>query len=596
MSEPRAQRAVAPHGLSAVEPGRRGARRGEGSRRTTHSSSSLYATLAPRGRDAARRASREPERTPTPDEIHQLRVAARRLRVALRLFRPHAAEQGRRALPRRPALVRELARRRARSRRVRESFKAYVPSLPPEQRGELSGYELYLRRERAEARQRAAAAFASPRTDVAVRRPRSASSPRAERRRVAPLGLVDGARRRAHQHPREARRAFGGSATSSRLALAAHASFTSCASRRNACATSSSSSPTRIRALKQPAKELQNASGSARHTSRRLHGHGSAAPLRQPAQRSKAARERPAAARSSSCAAASSRSRASVRRSFAADSGRLSSRSINAARQARCLTRSAALRMRLFAIGDIQGCAAAFDALLRKIAFRPSRDRLWLVGDLVNRGPDSLGVLRRVMGLGRSVTCVLGNHDLHLLATVAGRRELSPADTFRDVLEAPDLGAIVDWLRHRPLLHYDAHAKRVLVHAGIPPAWTVAQARAEARDVETQLRGRKWRHALKDDVRRRAVGLEPEAARRRPPPLHDQRADAHAVLRPARPHRPLVLGRAGHAAERADSVVRRARTAAPPTRTSSSATGPRSGCCGAATSRRSTRAASGAII
>ena len=96
--------------------------------------------------------------------------------------------------------------------------------------------------------------------------------------------------------------------------------------------------------------------------------------------------------------------------------------------------------MRLFAIGDIQGCAAAFDALLRKIAFRPSRDRLWLVGDLVNRGPDSLAVLRRVMGLGRSVTCVLGNHDLHLLATVAGRRELSPADTFRDVLEAPDLG------------------------------------------------------------------------------------------------------------------------------------------------------------
>ena len=116
--------------------------------------------------------------------------------------------------------------------------------------------------------------------------------------------------------------------------------------------------------------------------------------------------------------------------------------------------------MRLFAIGDIQGCAAAFDALLRKLEFRPSRDRLWLVGDLVNRGPDSLAVVRRVMGLGRSVTCVLGNHDLHLLATVAGRRELSPADTFRDVLEAPDLGAIVDWLRHRPLVHHDRSAKQ----------------------------------------------------------------------------------------------------------------------------------------
>jgi bis(5'-nucleosyl)-tetraphosphatase (symmetrical) len=154
--------------------------------------------------------------------------------------------------------------------------------------------------------------------------------------------------------------------------------------------------------------------------------------------------------------------------------------------------------MRLFAIGDIQGCAAEFDALLRKIAFRPSRDRLWLVGDLVNRGPDSLAVLRRVIGLGRSVTCVLGNHDLHLLATVAGRRELSPADTFGEVLEAPDLESIVDWLRHRPLLHHDRSAKRLLVHAGIPPPWTVGEARAEARDVETQLRGRKWRYALRE--------------------------------------------------------------------------------------------------
>ena len=166
--------------------------------------------------------------------------------------------------------------------------------------------------------------------------------------------------------------------------------------------------------------------------------------------------------------------------------------------------------MRLFAIGDIQGCAAAFDALLRKLAFRPSRDRLWLVGDLVNRGPDSLAVLRRVMGLGRSVTCVLGNHDLHLLATVAGRRELSPADTFRDVLEAPDLDEIVDWLRRRPLLHYDPRARRVLVHAGIPPAWTVTEARAAAREVEVQLRGRQWRHALKD-----MYGGEPSAWRRK---------------------------------------------------------------------------------
>ena len=215
--------------------------------------------------------------------------------------------------------------------------------------------------------------------------------------------------------------------------------------------------------------------------------------------------------------------------------------------------------MRLFAIGDIQGCAAAFDALLRKIAFRPSRDRLWLVGDLVNRGPDSLGVLRRVMGLGRSVTCVLGNHDLHLLATVAGRRELSPADTFRDVLEAPDLGAIVDWLRRQPLLRYDAHRQ---ARARSRRDSAVVDGRASA-GRGARRRGAAARPAMAPraagHVRRRAVGLEPEAARRRPAPLHDQRVDAHALLRPARPHRLVVFGRTRNPAEGAHSVVRRAR-------------------------------------
>lgn len=162
--------------------------------------------------------------------------------------------------------------------------------------------------------------------------------------------------------------------------------------------------------------------------------------------------------------------------------------------------------MALYAIGDIQGCGAAFDALLRKLSFRPSRDRLWLVGDLVNRGPESLRVLRRVMGLGRSVTCVLGNHDLHLLATVAGRREMSPADTFAAVLSSPDAEDIIDWMRHRPLMHYDRAAKRVLVHAGIPPVWTVQQARDQAREVEQLLRGPRWRSAL-----RSMYGNEPAA-------------------------------------------------------------------------------------
>jgi bis(5'-nucleosyl)-tetraphosphatase (symmetrical) len=153
--------------------------------------------------------------------------------------------------------------------------------------------------------------------------------------------------------------------------------------------------------------------------------------------------------------------------------------------------------MAWYASGDIQGCKTAFDELLRKISFRPSRDRLWLVGDLVNRGPDSLGVLRRVIDLGASATTVLGNHDLHLLATVAGGREQSPADTFGAVLAAPDADRLVDWLRHRPLLHYNARERRALVHAGIPPAWTLQQARAQAGEVEALLRGRKWRYALR---------------------------------------------------------------------------------------------------
>jgi bis(5'-nucleosyl)-tetraphosphatase (symmetrical) len=130
------------------------------------------------------------------------------------------------------------------------------------------------------------------------------------------------------------------------------------------------------------------------------------------------------------------------------------------------------------------------------------------------------------MGLGRSVRCVLGNHDLHLLATVAGRRELSPADTFRDVLEAPDLDAIVDWLRHRPLLHHDRGAKRLLVHAGIPPPWTVAEARAEAQEVEAQLRGRKWRYALRE-----MYGGEPSAWSRKLPAVDRRRYTINALTR-----------------------------------------------------------------
>ncbi|WP_428101616.1 symmetrical bis(5'-nucleosyl)-tetraphosphatase [Candidatus Rariloculus sp.] len=162
--------------------------------------------------------------------------------------------------------------------------------------------------------------------------------------------------------------------------------------------------------------------------------------------------------------------------------------------------------MTLYAVGDVQGCAAEFEALLEAISFEPRRDHLWLVGDLVNRGPDSLGVLRRVVALGDSATCVLGNHDLHLLATASGVRAAGPGDTFQDVLAAPDAPQLVDWLRHRPLLHHDVQRKTVLVHAGVPPVWTTEQALVHGGEVETLLCGPRWCESLNS-----MYGDEPDA-------------------------------------------------------------------------------------
>jgi len=150
----------------------------------------------------------------------------------------------------------------------------------------------------------------------------------------------------------------------------------------------------------------------------------------------------------------------------------------------------------LYAIGDIQGCADAFDALLAAIDFSPTRDRLWLTGDLVNRGPESARVLRAVMKLGDRAVTVLGNHDLHCLATIAGIRPPQAQDTLDSVLMADDCDTLVDWLRRRPLLHYDAPVGRALVHAGIPPGWTLDHAARAAREIETTLQGPQWRESL----------------------------------------------------------------------------------------------------
>ena len=145
--------------------------------------------------------------------------------------------------------------------------------------------------------------------------------------------------------------------------------------------------------------------------------------------------------------------------------------------------------MAVYAIGDVQGCYDALRRLLEHLRFDPASDRLWLVGDLVNRGPASREVLRCVRGLGAAAQTVLGNHDLHLLAVAAGLKRLRRKDTLRPLLEAPDSDELLHWLRHRPLLHHDPELGHVLVHAGISPQWDLATARRCARELEAVLRG-----------------------------------------------------------------------------------------------------------
>lgn len=145
--------------------------------------------------------------------------------------------------------------------------------------------------------------------------------------------------------------------------------------------------------------------------------------------------------------------------------------------------------MAVYAIGDVQGCDQEFVQLLEQLDFSPSRDTLWLVGDLVNRGPRSLEVLRRVQALGDAAICVLGNHDLHLLALVLSPTEpVKSKDTLQQVLAAPDRDPLIHWLRHRPMLHHDASLGYTMVHAGLPPQWDLPLAQACARELEAALR------------------------------------------------------------------------------------------------------------
>ena len=150
-------------------------------------------------------------------------------------------------------------------------------------------------------------------------------------------------------------------------------------------------------------------------------------------------------------------------------------------------------REHIYAIGDLQGCRESLDLLLEDI---PEEAPLIFVGDLVNRGPESLATLRRVIALGDRARCVLGNHDLHLLAAAAGAKKISKKDTIADILDAPDSADLIDWVRRQPILLEDAGT--IFVHAGIHPLWSLQKARELACEAHDMLMGDDWQSILRE--------------------------------------------------------------------------------------------------
>ena len=149
--------------------------------------------------------------------------------------------------------------------------------------------------------------------------------------------------------------------------------------------------------------------------------------------------------------------------------------------------------MAVYAIGDLQGCYDSFQRLLEKLNFDPDKDRLWLTGDLVNRGPKSLKTLRFVRTLGKSAKVVLGNHDLHLLALANDIGDSTDRfGSLAKILKADDRDELLDWLRCRPLAHYSKKLNTLLVHAGLPPQWSVRKTLSRAEEVETRLRSKSY--------------------------------------------------------------------------------------------------------
>jgi len=147
--------------------------------------------------------------------------------------------------------------------------------------------------------------------------------------------------------------------------------------------------------------------------------------------------------------------------------------------------------MAIYAVGDIQGCYKPLKTLLKQVSFDPNKDVLWCAGDMVNRGPDSLKVLRYLKSLGDACVCVLGNHDIQLLAYYAGGKSFS-GDTLDEVVKAKDADELIAWLRHQPLLHHDKDLDWAMVHAGLSPLWSLKKAKKQARKVEKVLQSNGW--------------------------------------------------------------------------------------------------------
>ncbi len=161
--------------------------------------------------------------------------------------------------------------------------------------------------------------------------------------------------------------------------------------------------------------------------------------------------------------------------------------------------------MAIYAIGDIQGCYDELIQLLEKINFKDDRDQLWFTGDLVNRGPKSLQTMRMIRAMDANATVVLGNHDLHLLATAYDHLKPGKKDTLDAVLQAPDRGELFEWLRFRPLIHVDNDLDLAMVHAGLHPDWSIGKAQSLAHEVESILRSDKhidfYKHMYGDKPR-----------------------------------------------------------------------------------------------